>query len=103
MMSVTEVADAIGLNRKTLYQLVREGTCPLPFVRLGQTIKFKRADVEMLLGTTTQRTGGWSLPIEVLERTADLVDAVSRALRAHIETTRTGATPPQPPVPPRTP
>jgi excisionase family DNA binding protein len=49
LMRPEEVADVLGVTKRRLRQLVSAGA--LPCVRVGpQTPRFKRADVERLIG-----------------------------------------------------
>jgi excisionase family DNA binding protein len=52
-MSAYEVADALGVHVQTVWRWVREHTddtpSPVPFVRLGRSVKFPRARVEAMV------------------------------------------------------
>lgn len=45
-LSVDEVADLVGVNRKTVYAAIHEGR--LPALRLGRTLRVARADLVCL-------------------------------------------------------
>lgn len=50
-MTVQEVADYLRVSRQTVYTLVRVGK--LPHFRVGNKVRFKRADIERLTKTVT--------------------------------------------------
>jgi excisionase family DNA binding protein len=51
-MNAYEVAEVLGVHVRTVWRWVREHTddcpSPVPFLRLGRTVKFPRARVEAL-------------------------------------------------------
>jgi excisionase family DNA binding protein len=49
-LNVEEVADRLGINRSTAYELIRLGTFPLPVIRLGRRVVVPRQAVTELLG-----------------------------------------------------
>lgn len=48
-MTAKELAVAIGCSDWAIYQAVKEGTCPVPPIRVGNRIVFARSAVERLL------------------------------------------------------
>jgi excisionase family DNA binding protein len=57
LLSVAEVALLLGRDRSTLYDAIKEGTFPLPIVRLRKQIFIPRAYVERLLGGKDSSNG----------------------------------------------
>lgn len=49
-MTADELAAALGVSPWAVYQAVRQGTCPVPAIRLGRRILFPRGAVEAVLG-----------------------------------------------------
>ncbi len=49
-MEVPEAAAAIGVSAWAAYRSIREGTFPLPVIRVGRRIVVPRAPLERLLG-----------------------------------------------------
>lgn len=49
LMAVKEVAPAIGITHDALYRMVAEGRSPLPVVKIGGRIRFRRTDLNRLL------------------------------------------------------
>lgn len=56
-MTETEVADYARLNVKTLQKWRRLGGGP-PFVKMGASVRYRRADVEAWLTECTRHGGG---------------------------------------------
>jgi excisionase family DNA binding protein len=52
-LNVEEVADRLGINRSTAYELIRTDSFPLPIIRLGRRIVVSRQAVVDLLGEIT--------------------------------------------------
>jgi excisionase family DNA binding protein len=46
LLTTTEVAELLGIGKSTLEQDRLYGRLRIPFIRLGRSIKYKRADVE---------------------------------------------------------
>ena len=56
LLTISEVADLIGVHRSTLYRTIGRASLPLPVVRVGATMRVPRAAVErMLSGDVTSR------------------------------------------------
>jgi excisionase family DNA binding protein len=49
-LNVEEVADRLGINRSTAFELIRRNAFPLPVIRLGRRIVVPRQAVTELLG-----------------------------------------------------
>ena len=47
---VPELAEMLGISEWGVYQSVRQGTCPVPPIRVGRRVVFARAAVDKLLG-----------------------------------------------------
>ena len=48
-MSVEELAEYLGENKRTIYRYIQSGDCP-PYIRLtAKNIKFDKADVDAWL------------------------------------------------------
>jgi excisionase family DNA binding protein len=47
---VDEVAAALRISRWTVYDGVKAGTFPLQPIRIGRTLRFRRSDLNALLG-----------------------------------------------------
>lgn len=41
-LSVEEAAEELGIGRRTLYQMIREGRCPVPVLVMGRRIRIPR-------------------------------------------------------------
>ena len=53
LLTVCEVAEALGCREDTLYRWISEDRSPLPVVRLGRNVRFRRVDLDrLLLGKT---------------------------------------------------
>jgi predicted DNA-binding transcriptional regulator AlpA len=50
LVSLRRAGEMIGVEYRVLGRLVRQGTSPIPVVLAGRNPKFRRADVEKLLG-----------------------------------------------------
>jgi excisionase family DNA binding protein len=59
-LQAQELAERLGVSTWAVYQSVREGTCPVPAIRVGRRIVFSKAAVEALLGAPepTRPTAG---------------------------------------------
>lgn len=49
-LTVAELANLLGVSEWAIYQSARDGTCPIPPIRVGRRLVFARAAVEQLLG-----------------------------------------------------
>ena len=49
LLTISEVADLIGVHRSTLYRTIGRASLPLPVVRVGATMRVPRAAVERML------------------------------------------------------
>jgi predicted DNA-binding transcriptional regulator AlpA len=50
-LTAAEVSSALGVSTFTLYQTVRDGTCPIPPIRIGaRRLVWPRTALERLLG-----------------------------------------------------
>jgi excisionase family DNA binding protein len=49
-MTAKELAEALSVSTWTIYQAVKEGTCPVPPIRCGRRLVWSRAAVDALLG-----------------------------------------------------
>lgn len=45
-----QVADLAGCSTWSVYNSVKDGSCPFPFVKVGRRILFVRSAVDRLLG-----------------------------------------------------
>jgi excisionase family DNA binding protein len=59
VLSISEAAQLLGLTRSQLYQLTRERSRirqshPLPVIRLGKRLAFRRASLEQWLAESEQ-------------------------------------------------
>lgn len=50
LLTLTEVADALGLHRSTLYRAISRNDFPLPVVRIGSQMRVPKTAVQRLLG-----------------------------------------------------
>jgi excisionase family DNA binding protein len=48
--TATQVAERLGCSAWLVYEMVREGTCPVEPIRLGRKLVWARASVDRLLG-----------------------------------------------------
>jgi len=48
--TAAEVADLIGVGVSTIYDSVKEGTCPVDPIHVGRRMVWSRAAVDALLG-----------------------------------------------------
>ena len=55
-MTVAEVAAYLLVSRQTIYTMVREGK--LPHFKIGNKIRFRRADINAIATPTTTSTTG---------------------------------------------
>ncbi len=56
LLTISEVADLIGVHRSTLYRTIGRAGLPLPIIRVGATMGVPRVAVErMLSGDLTSR------------------------------------------------
>ncbi len=51
LLTISEVADLIGVHRSTLYRTIGRAGLPLPVVRIGATMRVPRAAVERMLSS----------------------------------------------------
>ena len=49
LLTISEVADLIGVHRSTLYRTIGRAGLPLPVIRVGATMRVPRVAVERLL------------------------------------------------------
>lgn len=49
-LQAQELAERLGVSTWAIYQSVRDGTCPVPPIRVGKRIVFSKAAVDALLG-----------------------------------------------------
>ena len=54
-LTVQEVAKLLRMSRQTIYNLIREGA--IPHFRIGNKVRFNRADLDALMQTKTVTTG----------------------------------------------
>jgi len=54
-LTVQEVAKLLRMSRQTIYNLTREGA--IPHFRIGNKVRFNRADIDVLMQTKTVTTG----------------------------------------------
>lgn len=50
LLTISEVADLLGVHRSTLYRTIGRAGLPLPIVRVGATMRVPRVAVERMLG-----------------------------------------------------
>ncbi len=50
LLTISEVADLLGVHRSTLYRTIGRAGLPLPLVRVGATMRVPRVAVERMLG-----------------------------------------------------
>jgi excisionase family DNA binding protein len=50
LVSVEEVARAFSVSTSTIYDRIAHDTFPVPHVRIGKLIRFRRTDVEAFVG-----------------------------------------------------
>lgn len=48
LLSVTEAAELLGVDRATLYRAIQEGIAPLPVVRIRHQMRIPRRAIERL-------------------------------------------------------
>lgn len=51
-----ELAERLGVSEWAVYQSVRDGTCPVPPIRVGRRIVFSRVLVDRLLGIDAEES-----------------------------------------------
>lgn len=49
LLTITELASMLKLSKRTVCNLMVEHTNPLPALRLGRSVRFRRSDVEAWL------------------------------------------------------
>ena len=54
-LTVPEVAKLLRMSRQTIYNMVKAGD--IPHFRIGNKVRFNRADLEALMQTKTVTTG----------------------------------------------
>ena len=54
-LTVQEVAKLLRMSRQTIYNLTREGA--ITHFRIGNKVRFNRADIDVLMQTKTVTTG----------------------------------------------
>ena len=54
-MTVPEVAKLLRMSRQTIYNMIREGK--IPHFRIGNKVRFNRADLDALMQTKPVTTG----------------------------------------------
>lgn len=54
-LSLADVAALLGCSYSTLNGLVREGRAPVPPLRIGHQIRFRKSEVRTLLGMQDDR------------------------------------------------
>jgi putative molybdopterin biosynthesis protein len=54
-LTVQEVAKLLRMSRQTIYNLIREGA--IPHFRIGNKVRFNRADIDALMQAKTVTTG----------------------------------------------
>ena len=54
-LTVPEVAKLLRMSRQTIYNMVKAGD--LPHFRVGNKVRFNRADLDALMQTKTVTTG----------------------------------------------
>jgi putative molybdopterin biosynthesis protein len=54
-MTVPEVAKLLRMSRQTIYNMVKAGD--IPHFRVGNKVRFNRADLDALMQTKTVTTG----------------------------------------------
>lgn len=54
-LTVPEVAKMLRMSRQTIYNMVKAGD--IPHFRIGNKVRFNRADLEALMQTKTVTTG----------------------------------------------
>ena len=50
LLTISEVADLLGVHRSTLYRTIGRAGLPLPIVRVGATMRVAQVAVERMLG-----------------------------------------------------
>ena len=59
LLTPRETAELLHVRPRTLEDWRSRATGPaLPFVRLGRAVRYRRADVERLIESSTQQRGG---------------------------------------------
>ena len=54
-LTVQEIAKLLRMSRQTIYNLIREGA--IPHFRIGNKVRFNRADIDALMQAKTVTTG----------------------------------------------
>jgi len=56
LLTISEVADLLGIHKSTLYRTIGRSELPLPVIRVGATMRVPRAAIERMLAgeRTTQ-------------------------------------------------
>lgn len=54
-LTVPEVAKMLRMSRQTIYNMVKSGD--IPHFRIGNKVRFNRADLDALMQTKTVTTG----------------------------------------------
>jgi excisionase family DNA binding protein len=49
ILTITEIASMLKLSKRTICNLMVKDTNPLPALRLGRSVRFRRCDVEAWL------------------------------------------------------
>lgn len=59
-MTISELAQALGISRPVAYSLAKNDELPVPVIRLGRRMVVSRAAVDALLGVEHTVTGNTS-------------------------------------------
>jgi predicted DNA-binding transcriptional regulator AlpA len=61
-LNAAEVSELLGVSSFTLYSTVKDGTCPLPPIKVGRRLIWPRSAVEKLLGLEPGALSGEDVP-----------------------------------------
>jgi excisionase family DNA binding protein len=74
LLTISEVADLLGVHRSTLYRTIGRAGLPLPIIRVGATMRVPRVAVERMLGGELPTA---PVPLVALPTLNDLVEPAS--------------------------
>lgn len=67
-IDAAELAEALGVSTWTIYQSIKDDSCPLPVIRIGRRLVFSRAALQDLLGAGVEESHGYERDAERMIR-----------------------------------
>lgn len=81
-ISADEAFVELGIDRTTGYRAIKEGTFPIPVIRVGRLIRIPTAALRQLLATGVPPSGAPTYDVTQLE-VAAATDPTTRPVKAH--------------------